>query len=238
MSRPAPLLQSDRPDLQQQLLVAVAEGDAPRARRLGDQLAHRLGVLVLERFLAGPLQSSQGPAAVAWLQAQLGLTASPLQALQPLESAAQPLLASSAAGGLAVDEEPSLAVHGTPAPFVLTKPAADAAPGAAVMPLSDAPDALVVAASLQSSQTSAGGEPALQQATSVASDLVGEQEEEVAVPPLSAAERLRDLPGASPSQPALVPPAPAPALVRRLRAWLPEEDEPAAGEDQAYPKAS
>ncbi len=256
MPRPSPLLPSERPDPLQQLLVAVAEGDGPRARRLVDQLVHRRGVAALEQLLAGVLLRSQGASAVAWLQQQIGgeLTAAPAG-----------LQLGSAEVGLpvAVPPEPPAAVDPAMVPAASTVlAAAEAEPepapvaSAAASELVAAPSSSVaVAAPAVADEAAASPVAAPQQETLATETAAGESAAgetaaghvvagQAAAPlPMAAAaivssaERLRALPAANAAPAALVPPAPAPALVRRLRAWLPEE-EPLAGEDPAYPQAS
>ena len=92
------LPQPERPDPAQRLLAAVAEGDSPTARRLGERLVHRLGVEAFMRWQRETLLPGQGEGAVQWLCAQLnlaltveGASAAPLpdqvreQPLAPLE---------------------------------------------------------------------------------------------------------------------------------------------------------
>lgn len=252
MSRPAPLLPSERPDLQQPLLVAVAEGDGPRARRLVDQLVHRRGVAALEQLLAGALLRSQGAAAVAWLQQQIGgeLTAAP--------AGSQP---GSAGAGVPVPPEPSAAVDPALAPAASVVPVvaepepAPVASAAASERVAAPSSSVAVAAPAVAEEAPASPVAAPQQETpametAAGASAIGEtaaghvvagqaaaSAPMAAAATVSSAERLRALPAAHADPAALVPPAPAPALVRRLRAWLPDE-EPLAGEDPAYPQAS
>ena len=65
-SRPLPAI--PRPELSDRLLAAVAERDGARAHRLLQQWVHRRGLLSLEAWILGPLLSSQGPGASAWLR--------------------------------------------------------------------------------------------------------------------------------------------------------------------------
>ena len=244
MPRPAPLLPSERPDLQQPLLVAVAEGDGPRALRLVDQLVHRRGVAALEQLLAGALLRSQGAAAVAWLQQQIGgeLTAAPagLQPAPPEPPAAVDPALAPAASAVPVAAEPEPApvasaaaserVAAPSSSVAVAAPAvAEEAPASPVAaPQQDTPAMETAAGASAIGETAAGHVVAGQAAVSAPM---------AAAATVSSAERLRALPAAHADPAALVPPAPAPALVRRLRAWLPDE-EPLAGEDPAYPQAS
>ena len=56
-----------RPELSDRLLAAVAERDGGLANRLVQQWVHRRGLPSLEAWILGPLVSSQGPGASAWL---------------------------------------------------------------------------------------------------------------------------------------------------------------------------
>ena len=57
----------ERPDPEQRLLAAVAEGDTAMARRLAERLVHRRGLDGFRAWVQGPLRQGQGAAAVAWL---------------------------------------------------------------------------------------------------------------------------------------------------------------------------
>lgn len=72
MSRPVP---APQPDLSSRLLAAVAERDASLASRLGQRWVHRRGLAALDHFLLTALAPSQGPDAAQWLCGQLGLIA-------------------------------------------------------------------------------------------------------------------------------------------------------------------
>ena len=65
-SRPLPT--PPRPELSDRLLSAVAERDGGLANRLLQQWVHRRGLPSLEAWILGPLLSSQGPGASAWLR--------------------------------------------------------------------------------------------------------------------------------------------------------------------------
>jgi hypothetical protein len=80
------LQQPERPDPAQRLLAAVAEGDAPTARRLGERLVHRLGVEAFARWQREQLLPVQGAGAVQWLCGELGL-ALPAEQAMPAEEA-------------------------------------------------------------------------------------------------------------------------------------------------------
>ena len=64
-SRPLPPPPPERSD---RLLAAVAERDGGLANRLLQQWVHRRGLSSLEAWILGPLLSSQGSGAVAWLR--------------------------------------------------------------------------------------------------------------------------------------------------------------------------
>ena len=65
-SRPLPA--PPRPELSDRLLAAVAERDGALANRLLQQWVHRRGLPSLKAWILGPLTSSQGPGASAWLR--------------------------------------------------------------------------------------------------------------------------------------------------------------------------
>jgi hypothetical protein len=87
-SRPLPAI--PRPEISARLLAAVAERDGALANRLLQQWVHRRGLLSLEAWILGPLLSSQGPGASAWLRLCLEDSAQePRAALEtaPIETA-------------------------------------------------------------------------------------------------------------------------------------------------------
>ena len=87
-SRPLPAI--PRPELSDRLLAAVAERDGALANRLLQQWVHRRGLPSLEAWILGPLLSSQGPGASAWLRLCLEDSAQePRAALEaaPIETA-------------------------------------------------------------------------------------------------------------------------------------------------------
>lgn len=78
-----PLHTPPRPEFSDRLLAAVAERDGGLANRLLQQWVHRRGLLSLEAWILGPLLSSQGPGASAWLRHCLEDTAQePMAALE------------------------------------------------------------------------------------------------------------------------------------------------------------
>lgn len=60
------------PELSDRLLAAVAERDWALTNRLLQQWVHRRGLVSLETWILGPLRSSQGLEAEAWLRHCLG----------------------------------------------------------------------------------------------------------------------------------------------------------------------
>ena len=86
MSLAPRLPQPERPDPAQRLLAAVAEGDAPTARRLGERLVHRLGVEAFARWQHEQLLPVQGAGAVQWLCGELGLALPAEQAMPAKEA--------------------------------------------------------------------------------------------------------------------------------------------------------
>ena len=87
-SRPLPAI--PRPEISDRLLAAVAERDGALANRLLQQWVHRRGLPSLEAWILGPLLSSQGPGASAWLRLCLEDSAQePRAALEaaPIETA-------------------------------------------------------------------------------------------------------------------------------------------------------
>ena len=86
-SRPLPA--PPRPELSDRLLAAVAERDGALANRLLQQWVHRRGLPSLKAWILGPLTSSQGPGASAWLRHCLEDSAQePMAALEtpPIET--------------------------------------------------------------------------------------------------------------------------------------------------------
>lgn len=63
-----PLPAPPRPELSDRLLAAVAERDGHLANRLLQQWVHRRDLPSLKAWILGPLTSSQGPGASAWLR--------------------------------------------------------------------------------------------------------------------------------------------------------------------------
>lgn len=83
MTQPSRFPPSDRPDLGDRLLAAVAERDQAMAQRLVQQWAHRRGLAALEALISGPLCVGQGVGAAEWLRSQAGLVSNPEPSVQP-----------------------------------------------------------------------------------------------------------------------------------------------------------
>lgn len=83
MTQPSRFPPSDRPDLGDRLLAAVAERDQAMAQRLVQQWAHRRGLAALEALIAGPLCVGQGVGAAEWLRSQAGLETNLQPSMQP-----------------------------------------------------------------------------------------------------------------------------------------------------------
>ena len=113
MTQPSRFPPSDRPDLGDRLLAAVAERDQAMAQRLVQQWAHRRGLAALEALISGPLCVGQGVGAADWLRSQAGLETnlqpSVQPAMQPVEQ--RPVLA------LVQDALAPAARNAAPAPF-------------------------------------------------------------------------------------------------------------------------
>ena len=109
MTQPSRFPPSDRPDLGDRLLAAVAERDQAMAQRLVQQWAHRRGLAALESLIAGPLSAGQGVGAAEWLRSQAGLKTN----LQPtVQLVAQPAVLALVQDALA----PAVG-NAAPAPF-------------------------------------------------------------------------------------------------------------------------
>lgn len=105
MTQPSRFPPSDRPDLGDRLLAAVAERDQAMAQRLVLQWAHRRGLAALEALISGPLCVDQGAGAAEWLRSQAGLETNPEPSVQ------RPVLA------LVQDALAPAASNAAPAPF-------------------------------------------------------------------------------------------------------------------------
>ena len=93
MTQPSRFPPSDRPDLGDRLLAAVAERDQAMAQRLVQQWAHRRGLAALEALISGPLCVGQGVGAADWLRSQAGLETNLQPSVQPaMQPAMQPVV--------------------------------------------------------------------------------------------------------------------------------------------------
>ena len=113
MTQPSRFPPSDRPDLGDRLLAAVAERDQAMAQRLVQQWAHRRGLAALEALIAGPLSAGQGVGAAEWLRSQAGLETN----LQPSVQPTVPLVVQPAVLALVQDALAPAASNAAPAPF-------------------------------------------------------------------------------------------------------------------------
>ena len=113
MTQPSRFPPSDRPDLGDRLLAAVAERDQAMAQRLVQQWAHRRGLAALEALISGPLCVDQGAGAAEWLRSQAGLETNPEPSVQRVEQPVEqrPVLA------LVQDALAPAARDAAPAPF-------------------------------------------------------------------------------------------------------------------------
>ena len=112
MTQPSRFPPSDRPDLGDRLLAAVAERDQAMAQRLVQQWAHRRGLAALEALIAGPLCVGQGVGAAEWLRSQAGLETHPELADETGPSLVQPAVLA-----LVQDALAPAARNAAPAPF-------------------------------------------------------------------------------------------------------------------------
>ena len=113
MTQPSRFPPSDRPDLGDRLLAAVAERDQAMAQRLVQQWAHRRGLAALEALIAGPLSAGQGVGAAEWLRSQAGLETN----LQPSVQPTVQLVVQPAVLALVQDALAPAASNAAPAPF-------------------------------------------------------------------------------------------------------------------------
>lgn len=113
MTQPSRFPPSDRPDLGDRLLAAVAERDQAMAQRLVQHWAHRRGLAALEALISGPLCVGQGVEAAEWLRSQAGLVSNPEPSVQPTVQPVEqrPVLA------LVQDALAPAARNAAPAPF-------------------------------------------------------------------------------------------------------------------------
>jgi len=113
VTQPSRFPPSDRPDLGDRLLAAVAERDQAMAQRLVQQWAHRRGLAALEALIAGPLSAGQGVGAAEWLRSQAGLETNLEPSVQPaVQRVEQPAVLA-----LVQDALAPAASNAAPAPF-------------------------------------------------------------------------------------------------------------------------
>ncbi|MCP9777141.1 MULTISPECIES: hypothetical protein [unclassified Cyanobium] len=121
MTQPSRFPPSDRPDLGDRLLAAVAERDQAMAQRLVQQWAHRRGLAALEALIAGPLCVGQGVGAAEWLRSQAGLETNLQPSVQPtmqlVEQLVEQPVEQRAVLALVQDALAPAARNAAPAPF-------------------------------------------------------------------------------------------------------------------------
>ncbi|MCP9803263.1 hypothetical protein KBY75_06740 [Cyanobium sp. T1G-Tous] len=117
MTQPCRFPPSDRPDLGDRLLAAVAERDQAMAQRLVQQWAHRRGLAALEALIAGPLCVGQGVGAAEWLRSQAGLETNLQPSVQPTMQLVEQPVEQRAVLALVQDALAPAARNAAPAPF-------------------------------------------------------------------------------------------------------------------------
>ena len=218
MSRPVP---APQPDLSSRLLAAVAERDPALASRLGQQWVHRKGLAALDRFLLTALAPSQGLDAAQWLRGQLGL-------IEPLA------IQSRMIEEVPIDEH-ELATLDTqmaasPELLDLDEPALEDSPASRPAALFGRMKALLRQCLEEAILGIDDGEPEPFEPISSASVVIPSQTATTiqaaatTSAPANAAEPARRL-AVVPPQQASISPAPAPASLAGLRAWLPDAEE-------------
>lgn len=218
MTRPVP---APQPDLSSRLLAAVAERDAALASRLGQQWVHRKGLAALDRFLLTALAPSQGLEAAQWLRGQLGL-------IEPLA------IHSPTIEEVPIDEQELAALEiqmaALPEPLDLEEPALEDRPASRPAALFGRMKALLRQCLEEAIVGIDDGESGQFQPISAASVVMSSepattiQSAPTATTPATAAEPARRLAVVPPQQPSSSP-APAPASLAALRAWLPDAEE-------------
>ncbi len=187
-----------RPDLRLCLLEAIQQRDAAQAKLLGQRWVHRRGLVSLEAFQRITLRSLQGEEACRWLQEQLGLEPPTAEAgagsLPSVESAFAALAAEFPSSEIPLPAEPAPAV---PAPRE------ELAPAVAV-PVAAAPEEPLAP------------RPSFHPTASILAALA-----EPVAPAPAPSGSLRWLPRLRFPAPARRP-APPPADLADLRAWLPD----------------
>lgn len=117
MTQPSRFPPSDRPDLGDRLLAAVAERDQAMAQRLVQQWAHRRGLAALEALISGPLCVGQGLGAAEWLRSQAGLVSNPEPSVQPTVQLIEKRVEQRPVLALVQDALAPAARNAAPAPF-------------------------------------------------------------------------------------------------------------------------
>ena len=117
MTQPSRFPPSDRPDLGDRLLAAVAERDQAMAQRLVQQWAHRRGLAALEALISGPLCVDQGAGAAEWLRSQAGLETNPEPSVQRVEQRVEQPVEQRPVLALVQDALAPAARNAAPAPF-------------------------------------------------------------------------------------------------------------------------
>ncbi|MFQ6537543.1 hypothetical protein [Aphanothece stagnina] len=200
-----------RPDLEGRLLGAVAEREAAQARRLADQLVHRRGVAALERLIHRTLSRSQGEEARDWLAGLVGLAA--------------PVAAQSVDQW--VDQVLDQVVAPRVEPFLQPEPADETDRST---PDSGAMAALQDTLGVGFAASEAFGEASWLQDLAREQDVLAGILREPVAPAASAPSPSAQQPliprlmAVSPSPVSRRAPAPTPASLARLRAWLHDDD--------------
>jgi hypothetical protein len=117
VTQPSRFPPSDRPDLGDRLLAAVAERDQAMAQRLVQQWAHRRGLAALEALISGPLCVGQGVGAAEWLRSQAGLVSNPEPSVQPTVQLVEKRVEQRPVLALVQDALAPAARNAAPAPF-------------------------------------------------------------------------------------------------------------------------
>ena len=117
MTQPSRFPPSDRPDLGDRLLAAVAERDQAMAQRLVQHWAHRRGLAALEALISGPLCVGQGVGAADWLRSQAGLETNLQPSVQPVVQRVEQPVEQRPVLALVQDALAPAARNAAPAPF-------------------------------------------------------------------------------------------------------------------------
>lgn len=196
-----------RPDLRRCLLEAIQQRDAAQARILGQRWVHRRGLVSLEAFQRITLRSLEGDGACRWLQEQLGLEPpaglAAGESLASVESAFAALAAEFPTGESPLSAEPA-PTDPEPADLEPEELAAVAAAPLAAAPLAAAPVEPLAP------------QPSFHPTASILAALA-----EPLAPAAAPTGTRRWLPRLRFPAPARRP-APPPADLADLRAWLPD----------------